>query len=388
MSEWVKITTYDDNGTRISLVRSAFVANNSPRSGISLSLARLLKIDPVEEVDCIDPIYGGPNNVFKNCLPNKLILVEPKAKNSKDRDPKDYSILVTPLIMKDCEYDIVLGSDFLGPFFEKGNVLSFSGGEPTHSPEYDPGVSMFSYNVGLSRGSHRDVAAVEESVARKWVEAKTLYYNGESKGRLDDESKSKKRKLDQNDITTSSFTNSSTSQQMVAKYSDDEKVEPDQKQRKTNEKSITHSNSTTSSAGSSKESGVFRLHFDGATSPNPGKGGIGIWITGPDNEDIIKLSGSVVKNPCTNNEAEYLALESGLLKAHEDFSIKNLEVYGDSELVIKQVTGVYTVRNKSLKPLWKSIQALIPKFDRISFKHIPRDINQVADRLAKKGICK
>ena len=66
MSEWVKITTYDDNGTRLSLVRSALVAINSPQSTISLSLARLLKIDPVEEVDCIDPIYGGPNNVFKN----------------------------------------------------------------------------------------------------------------------------------------------------------------------------------------------------------------------------------------------------------------------------------------------------------------------------------
>lgn len=127
----------------------------------------------------------------------------------------------------------------------------------------------------------------------------------------------------------------------------------------------------------------FTLHFDGATCPNPGKGGMGVCIKGPDGETIKKISEPVATYPCTNNEAEYFALNLGLETAVKEFCIKHLQVYGDSELVINQINETYKVKNDKLKALWDRAKELISKFDSISFTHVPRDKNKIADGLAK-----
>ena len=93
-----------------------------------------------------------------------------------------------------------------------------------------------------------------------------------------------------------------------------------------------------------REDEMYTLHFDGTAFPNPGKGGVGIWITGPDKPTITKISETIPKNPCTNNEAEYIALTLGLETAYRLFSIKKLKVFGDSELIINQLNGVYNLK--------------------------------------------
>ncbi|WP_022670598.1 ribonuclease HI family protein [Hippea alviniae] len=125
------------------------------------------------------------------------------------------------------------------------------------------------------------------------------------------------------------------------------------------------------------------LYVDGASSGNPGSAGIGVVIKSGDR--VLKsLSKSIGKT--TNNVAEYTALIVGL-KEVLDLGIKKVSVYSDSELVVKQVNGIYRVNNERLKKLKSEIEDLKSKFDEFSITHVPREKNRFADRLAKEG-CK
>ncbi|XP_058725772.1 uncharacterized protein LOC131597070 [Vicia villosa] len=84
---------------------------------------------------------------------------------------------------------------------------------------------------------------------------------------------------------------------------------------------------------------------------------------------------------CTNNMAEYEACIMGL-KAAIDLRIKFLEVYGDSALVISQVKGEWDTKHPNLIPYKEHVLTLIPYFEEITFEHIPREENQLADALA------
>ncbi|WJX13070.1 hypothetical protein P8452_03505 [Trifolium repens] len=84
---------------------------------------------------------------------------------------------------------------------------------------------------------------------------------------------------------------------------------------------------------------------------------------------------------CTNNMAEYEAYILGL-EAAIDMRIKILEVYGDSALVIYQVKGEWETRHPKLIPYRDHVLKLMKYFDEITFYHIPREENQVADALA------
>jgi ribonuclease HI len=87
----------------------------------------------------------------------------------------------------------------------------------------------------------------------------------------------------------------------------------------------------------------------------------------------------------TNNEAEYLALISGL-EAAEDVGSKRLQIYLDSELVVKQVLGEYRVRNPRLLPLYREAVARLQELDDYAIFHVGRELNQQADRLANTAI--
>ncbi len=126
------------------------------------------------------------------------------------------------------------------------------------------------------------------------------------------------------------------------------------------------------------------LFTDGGSRGNPGPAGAG-YVLYQDKD--IKHKGSKYLGKKTNNEAEYSALVLGLEKAIE-LGFKDLEVNMDSELIVKQMRGEYKVKNKNLIALFANVIALTNKFDNISFKHIRREKNELADELVNEVLDK
>jgi ribonuclease HI len=87
----------------------------------------------------------------------------------------------------------------------------------------------------------------------------------------------------------------------------------------------------------------------------------------------------------TNNEAEYHALIDGL-KAVAEWKPDRLEVYLDSKLVVEQVKGIYRVRKPELQPLCKEAKELLNGFDDVEIKHVERENNRGADKLANMAL--
>ncbi len=128
----------------------------------------------------------------------------------------------------------------------------------------------------------------------------------------------------------------------------------------------------------------FKLFTDGGSRGNPGPAAAGIVLKNGSNE-IIKSGGKYLR-VCTNNEAEYRALILGLKTAIK-FDVKELECYLDSELIVKQLTGAYRVRDQNLKKFYDEIKILEKHFDSldsVEYKHIPRDQNKEADAIVNK----
>ncbi|PKA49882.1 hypothetical protein AXF42_Ash004424 [Apostasia shenzhenica] len=87
----------------------------------------------------------------------------------------------------------------------------------------------------------------------------------------------------------------------------------------------------------------------------------------------------------TNNQAEYEALIAGLNFALS-MAVKSIQVFSDSQLVVNQVNRAFETKDKVLKKYLQQAQSLISQFEDFSLTHIPREENQVADRLAKVGL--
>ncbi|MEE8319053.1 MAG: ribonuclease HI family protein, partial [bacterium] len=87
----------------------------------------------------------------------------------------------------------------------------------------------------------------------------------------------------------------------------------------------------------------------------------------------------------TNNVAEYRALLLGLEMAN-NLNIKKVEIYSDSELMIKQMTGEYRVKNEDLKALFSLAHQAAGCLISVSYSHVPREENVEADRLANMAI--
>jgi ribonuclease HI len=127
---------------------------------------------------------------------------------------------------------------------------------------------------------------------------------------------------------------------------------------------------------------MFSLKFDGGSSGNPGLSGAGSVIYEDDVE--IWAGAFYVGAKETNNTAEYYGVIYGLEEAIRR-NIVNIAVYGDSELVIKQIKGIYQVKAKHLTPLYNMVMVLIGYFDTVTFNHIPRNQNKRADELSNIG---
>ena len=129
---------------------------------------------------------------------------------------------------------------------------------------------------------------------------------------------------------------------------------------------------------------MYRLYFDGASRNNPGPAGYGgVILDKDDNECFIYFD--KFEKPKTNNYAEYYALYAGLSVAVSN-NIRELEVYGDSNLVIQQMNKKWRIKSENLKDLFNKCTKLLDNFDNISFNHILRKYNKRADELANKGL--
>lgn len=122
----------------------------------------------------------------------------------------------------------------------------------------------------------------------------------------------------------------------------------------------------------------YTAFIDGASSGNPGDAGIGIIIY--KGKDAV-LSESKYIGKQTNNYAEYTALIV-LLEMVEKHGIKKIKVYSDSELVVKQMSGEYKIKNADLKELAAKAQSYKKKI-KFTLEHIRREGNSEADDLAK-----
>lgn len=129
--------------------------------------------------------------------------------------------------------------------------------------------------------------------------------------------------------------------------------------------------------------GAWRLHFDGGSRGNPGPAAYGWVLYDPDGNE--HESDGVRIGSATNNVAEWTGLMKGLEHALAR-GIRTLQVRGDSELVVKQATGVYRVKNANLKPLAEQVAALLRRFDRFDIKHVYRDANARADAVANEAM--
>lgn len=125
------------------------------------------------------------------------------------------------------------------------------------------------------------------------------------------------------------------------------------------------------------------LFTDGACRGNPGRGGAGAVLVGRDGE-VIKTAKKFLGH-CTNNVAEYQALILGLEEALQQ-GVAVLSIYLDSELLVRQIQGIYRVKNPSLKPLMEEIRSLLGRFGAWRIEHVPRSENALADRLANEAI--
>jgi len=124
------------------------------------------------------------------------------------------------------------------------------------------------------------------------------------------------------------------------------------------------------------------IYTDGASRNNPGEAGIGVYILrdGEPFEQIARYLGTT-----TNNIAEYTAAIIGLEHAVR-LGAGKVKLRADSELLVKQVNGLYKVKNEGLKPLHARLKELIAKIASVEVEYIPRERNKEADALANKAI--
>lgn len=125
------------------------------------------------------------------------------------------------------------------------------------------------------------------------------------------------------------------------------------------------------------------IHSDGGARGNPGPSGIGVVLNDESGGVIAEISRYLGET--TNNQAEYKALIAGLEKA-KDLEAEEVVCYLDSELVVKQLNHEYKVKSADLAPLFLKVHNLSLSFKKISYTHVRREQNKIADRLANEAM--
>lgn len=127
----------------------------------------------------------------------------------------------------------------------------------------------------------------------------------------------------------------------------------------------------------------IKLYADGGSRGNPGPSASGFAIM--DMTDKVVVKKGIYLGVTTNNQAEYQALKLGLEEALR-MRVRSVAVYMDSLLVVNQMLGIFKVKNRDLWPIHMAIKDLVPKFDRVSFTHVPRNLNKIADSAVNEAL--
>lgn len=123
------------------------------------------------------------------------------------------------------------------------------------------------------------------------------------------------------------------------------------------------------------------VYSDGGSRGNPGPSASGFVIMNR-NQDVIHQGGMYL-GITTNNQAEYHGVRLGLEKAKE-IGAKTVDFRMDSLLVVNQLNGIYTIKNRDLWPINERIKELTEGFEKVTFSHVKREFNQLADGMVNK----
>jgi ribonuclease HI len=126
-----------------------------------------------------------------------------------------------------------------------------------------------------------------------------------------------------------------------------------------------------------------RVYSDGAARGNPGLAGAGAVLVEPSGQVVDRLGKFLGTQ--TNNYAEYSGLLLGLKRAQE-LGVREVEVFADSELMIRQLGGRYQVKSPTLRPLYEESLKLLNEFERVKLVHVPREMNRAADEMSNRAI--
>jgi ribonuclease HI len=120
-----------------------------------------------------------------------------------------------------------------------------------------------------------------------------------------------------------------------------------------------------------------KVYTDGGSRGNPGDSSCAFVICDL-NDNVVEKSGYYM-GMATNNQAEYYGMIKGLERAR-DLGIDKLTLFSDSQLVVNQMNGFYKVKNQELAPLNQQLNELAQSFEKVTFVHIPRELNKIADK--------
>lgn len=125
----------------------------------------------------------------------------------------------------------------------------------------------------------------------------------------------------------------------------------------------------------------YNFYIDGASRGNPGKAAIGVVVTDEHGTEITKIKEYIGET--TNNVAEYKALICAL-----EFAVDNMiqytNIFSDSELLVKQISGAYKVKDAKLKLLHTEAKKLIKELTSFRITHVKREFNKEADKLCNE----
>ena len=123
------------------------------------------------------------------------------------------------------------------------------------------------------------------------------------------------------------------------------------------------------------------VYSDGGSRGNPGPSASGYVVM--DSEENVVHEGGMYLGITTNNQAEYHGVRLGLEKALA-MGVKSVDFRMDSLLIVNQMNGVYKIKNRDLWPIHERIRELMTKFEKVTFTHVRREFNQLADGMINK----
>lgn len=125
------------------------------------------------------------------------------------------------------------------------------------------------------------------------------------------------------------------------------------------------------------------LHVDGGARGNPGPAAIGVVVSDPEGQVLEEVAERI--GFATNNVAEYRALLKGLERARS-LGADEVQIVGDSELVARQLSGVYKVKHPAMKPLYEQARGELRGFQSWEIRTVPRAENARADELVNAAL--